>query len=133
MTGAEIIAKLLLEDASVATMFPAGSIKNSRLPDGIALPALLVRTISSIDRQTLKRGAFVRVIERVSVTVRAASYRDQVAAMRLVRTCCADRTGDLAGALRVSILTAGLGPDLNGPADSFEQAQDFRVSFDEPA
>ena len=39
-------------------------------------------------------------------------------------------TGDIGGALRVSILTAGLGPSLNGPGNSFEQTQDFRVSWD---
>jgi hypothetical protein len=33
----------------------------------------------------------------------------------------------------VSILTAGTGPDVAGPNDSYEQTQDFRVSFDAPA
>ncbi|WP_267386535.1 hypothetical protein [Sphingomonas sp. GC_Shp_3] len=133
MTGADIIAALLIADENVGGLIAAGSIKLGRLPDAITLPVLLVRTVSSVDNQPLKRGPLVRVTDRVAVTVRAASYRDQVAAIKLVRTCCAGRVGDLGGALRVSILTAGIGPDVNGPADSFEQTQDFRVSFDEPA
>ena len=133
MTGADIVAALLLADPAVTAFVPATRVKLGRLPDGVPLPALLARTVSSVDRQPLKRPAIVRVTDRVSVTVRAASYRDQVAAMKLVRRCCAGRTGDVGGGSGVSILTAGMGPDLNGPADSFEQTQDFRVSFDAAA
>jgi len=31
------------------------------------------------------------------------------------------------------VLTAGAGPELNGPGDSFERNQDFTVSYDAPA
>lgn len=48
--------------------------------------------------------------------------------------------GQLAGANRSCAeifaqfvrVAAGVGPDVGGPADSFEQTQDFRVSFDAP-
>ena len=30
----------------------------------------------------------------------------------------------------MSVLTAGLGPDVIGPGSSFEQTQDFTVRFD---
>ena len=133
MTGADIVAALLRADPAILAIASLDRIKLGRLPDNVALTALLVRRISSVDRQPLKWNSNVRVTDRVSVTVRAASYRDQVAAIRLVRACCAGRTGDLGGGKAVSILTAGIGPDLAGPADSFEQACDFRVSFEEPA
>lgn len=134
MSGAMIVGTLLSTDPVIlATVAPAARIKLGLLPDGVQLTAVLVRTISSIDRQPLKRVGYVRVTDRVSVTVRAASYRDQVAAIKAVRTCCAGRTGNIGGGTSVSILTAGTGPDLNGPGNSFEQAQDFRVSFVEPA
>ncbi|KHA64274.1 hypothetical protein NI18_10330 [Sphingomonas sp. Ant20] len=97
------------------------------------LPAILIRSVTLIDRQRLKREALVRSVERVSVAVRAANYRDQKAAIKLIRRCCRDMTGDLSGCFRVSILTAGTGPDVGGPANSFEQTQDFRVSFDAAA
>jgi hypothetical protein len=133
MRGGDIVAALLRADAAVTALVAVTDIKTGRLPANAALPALLVRTISVVDRQPLKRGPWVRVTDRVSVTVRAESYRTQGAVIKAVRTCCAGKVGDLGGGVRVSILTAGLGPDLNGPGDTFEQAQDFRVSFDEEA
>jgi hypothetical protein len=130
MSGLDIIGGLLRADANVIALVPVDRIKGGRLPDGVELPALLVKETSTVERQPLKRTAQTRTVDRVSVTVRAANYRDQRLAMRLVRKCCAGRTGDLAGAVRVSILTAGTGPELDGPADTFERTQDFRVSYD---
>lgn len=131
MSGALIVGTLLREEADLTAIVLVDSIKAGRLPDGVVLPALLVRTVSETDRQPLKRQGWVRVTARVSVTVRAPSYRVQGEVIRLVRRI-AGRTGDFGGGTRVSILTAGKGPDVNGPADSFEQTQDFRVSFEEP-
>jgi hypothetical protein len=130
MTGSDIIGALLREDVPVTERVAEASIKGGRLPEGVILPALLVRTVSVVDRQPLKRVGWVRQIARVAVTVRAASYRDQNEIIDLVKACCAGRTGDLGGARRVSILTAGTGPDVGGPGNSFEQTQDFRVTFD---
>jgi hypothetical protein len=130
MTGADIIADMLRGDTAIVVKVPAPQIKLGRLPDGTPLPALLVRVVSLTDRQPLKRGDVIRSRARVSVAVRAENYRDQVAIIKLVRKCCAGRTGDFGNARRVSILTAGLGPDVNGPGNTFEQTQDFRVSFD---
>lgn len=130
MTGADIIGALLREDADVLNLLPETNIKAGRLPDGVALPALLVKTTSTVERQTLKRGSTTRTIDRVSVTVRAASYREQRLAMRLVTTCCAGRFGDIGGGVRVSILTAGTGPELDGPGNTYERTADFRVSYD---
>lgn len=133
ITGADIVGELLRDSAGLNLIVPPERIKGGRLPDGVQLPALLVRTISSVERQTLRRIGVVRTVDRVSVTVRAASYEDQINIIGLVRRCCAGWTGDIAGALAVSVLTAGSGPDLSGPADTYEQAQDFRVSFDRAA
>lgn len=133
MTGADVVGGLLRADAALTTIVLAAQIKAGRLPDGVILPALLVRVVSLVDRQPLKRGGMVRSVARISVTVRAASYRDQGVVIKLVRACCAGRIGDFGDAKRVSILTVGLGPDVNGPGNSFEQTQDFRVTFDAQA
>lgn len=131
MTGADIVGELLRADSAVTDAVPLAQIKGGALPDEITLPALLVRTISSVERQPLKRGQTVRVVDRVAVAVRAASYAEQRVIIALVKDCCRGRTGDIGGGLRVSILTAGTGPDLRGPANSYEQTQDLRVSFDD--
>ena len=133
MTGADIIGALLRAHAPLVALVPIARIKGGKLPVSTPLPALLVRTVSSQDRSKLKRGATTRVTDRVSVTVRAESWDQQLMVIDLVEAACADRLGTIAGANNVSVLTAGRGPDLDGPGDSFEQAQDFRVSFDRPA
>jgi hypothetical protein len=132
MSGTDIIGQLLLGSAELLRRVPADRIKAGAIAPDISLPALLVRTESSVDRQRLKQGATIFSIERISVTVRAASYRDQVAIIRLVRAACTGERRAIAGATNVSVRTAGKGPDMPGPAKSFEQAQDFRVSFDAP-
>lgn len=132
MTGVEIVGAILRDHPALVERIPVERIKAGSLPDNIVLPALLLRTVSSIDRQWLKRSDVWRVTDRVSVAVRASSYADQIAIIQIVKRLCGGLTG-IGGALRVSILTAGTGPDVGGPANSFEQTQDFRVSFDEPA
>ncbi len=132
MTGVEIVGAILRDHPALVERIPVERIKAGSLPDNIVLPALLLRTVSSIDRQWLKRSDVWRVTDRVSVAVRASSYVDQIAIIQIVKRLCGGLTGDIGGALRVSILTAGTGPDVGGPANSFEQTQDFRVSFDEP-
>lgn len=133
MSGAMIIGTLLSADTDVLALVTVDRIEASMLPDNTPLPALLVRLVSSVDRQTLKREAVVHVTERVAVTVRASSYQEQGAVIRAVRRCCAGKIGNIGGGVNVSILTAGTGPDLLGPAGSFEQTQDFRISFNDPA
>jgi len=131
MTGAHIIGTLLRDtDPPIA---PDAQIKLGALADNTLLPAVLIRTITSDERQPLRRGQMIRTADRVAVAVRAASYREQVEMIRRIRSRCAGITGDVAGAVGVSIATAGTGPDTRGPADSFEQTQDFRVSFDAEA
>ena len=130
MTGVDILGELLLADGPLIAVIPSAQIKAGALPENVVLPALLVRMTSNVERQMLKRGATVRTMERISVAVRAVSYDEQRAAIKLVVKACAGRTGSFAGADNVSVLTAGRGPDLRGPGNTFEQTQDFRVSFD---
>ncbi|GGB21496.1 hypothetical protein GCM10011380_08840 [Sphingomonas metalli] len=132
MNGVDVIGGLLRSSADLTDAWPAESIKAGMLPEGEL--GILVRSISLIDYQTLAQEALVRSTERVSVTVRAKTYRDQVIAMKLIRRACAGVIATAIGDARnISVLTAGTGPDVIGPGNTFEQAQDFRVSFDAPA
>lgn len=130
MSGVLIVGELLRGHAPLVAIVAELQIKAGSLPENCPLPALLVRTVSVIDQQMLKREAVVRSVERVSVTVRASSYREQRAIINLVRKAAAGFIGDKADCSRVSVTTAGTGPDVSGPGGTFEQAQDFRVSFD---
>lgn len=129
-TGVDIVGALLRAYPALIAVVAVPSIKAGALPDGTPLPAILVRRVSKVSRQQLVRGPLTRKVDRVAVAVRAASYREQVAIIGLIEDCCVGQTGDIGGGLRVSILDAGTGPDVRGPADSFEQTQDLRVSYD---
>lgn len=129
MSGVHIIGTLLRAYGDLTALVPASQIKAGKLPDGTTL-GLLLRSVSGNEQQTLKRGSTTRKRERVSVTLRTAEYRDFELILPLVVKACAGLTGAIAGHLNVSILTAGTGPDVFGPASSFERTQDFRVSFD---
>lgn len=133
MSGAHSIAKLLTDAPALAAWEEPVSIGLGRMAPGTGLPLLLVRTVSLIERQPLKRGGWVRMTERVSVAIRAKSYRDQKAFLRIINGVCVGPKGDvLDDARNVSILSAGVGPDLDGPQNSFDQTHDFRVSYDAP-
>lgn len=133
MTGEDIIAQRLLISTAIGALVPESSIKAEQMPDGTPLPWLLIRTISTIERQTLERGARVFLRERISVTVAAKSHRDRKMIMSLLPAACVGFEAARGDATSVSVLTAGAGPNVTGPGNRFERAQDFRVSFETPA
>jgi hypothetical protein len=128
--GSDIIGALLLADADLLAVVPAARIKAGALPENVGLPALLVTCTSAVERTPLVRGASTRTVDRISVTVRAASHAERKAVMGLVTACCAGKTGNIGGGTRVAIRPAGRGPDLRGPGNTFDRTADFRVSYD---
>lgn len=132
MNGVDIIGHLLRGDAALTAIWPASSIKAGALAENEL--GILVRSVSLIDRQTLAHEPMQHSVERVSATVRAKTYREQVAAIKLIRRACAGVVAaEIGEARQIAVLTAGTGPDVLGPGNTFEQAQDFRVSFNAPA
>lgn len=132
MSGAMIVGTVLEAAAIVTARVPKAQIAVGRIPDRTPLPLMLVRTVSEVERQPLKRGGWVRRTERVPVAIRARNYREQKDLLRTINAVLVGPKGDVAGCRNVSILAAGVGPDVDGPGGSFEQTHDFRVSFDAP-
>lgn len=133
MSGTAIIAELLLARPELLELVPVAQIKQGAIAQDIPLPALLIKMESSVDAQFLKQGRIVRSVERISVTIRAENYRQQKAVLRQVRSAGVGVFAAIGDASRISSRTAGRGPDLRGPDESFEQTQDFRVTFDAAA
>jgi hypothetical protein len=127
MTGADIIGALLLAEVGPVA---APNIRAGQLPATVTLPAILFRVVSTVERQPLIRGPKVRTVDRVAVTCRANTYDEQRAVMDWIKRRCAGFVGSFGDAANVSVLTAGTGPELDGPGNSFERTADFRVSFD---
>lgn len=133
MSGAFAVAQLLTDAPAIIERERAVSIGLGRMWPGAPLPLLLVRTVSVVERQPLKRAGWVRRTERVSVAIRAESYAEQKELLQIVNGVCVGPKGDVRGDARnVAILSAGVGPDVDGPGDSYEQTHDFRVSYDAP-
>ena len=131
MTGVEIVGTLLTQHAPLLAKVPTVRIMADMLPENVPLPALLVSSIDTIERVNLSRGDKVRLTERVRVTVRAKTGEDCRTIIKLVRDCCAGWTGNMPGAERIAITNGGTGPSIAYTGPVFEQAQDFRVSFEE--
>lgn len=132
MSGVQVIGELLNASAAVLAAVPTDQIKGGVLPPGFKLDAILVRSVSTVFDQPLKRGATRRARERVQVTALAATYAGQDAILKLVRSACDGKRGDLAGVTDVSVLLGAAGPDLFYDAESiFEGSQDFMVSYNE--
>ncbi|RZM05399.1 MAG: hypothetical protein EOP67_76640, partial [Sphingomonas sp.] len=74
MSGVEIIGGLLRAYEPLTSLVLPVSIKAGRLPDKVVLPAILLRSVSVVDRQRLRPGVLVRSTERVSAAVRAEDY-----------------------------------------------------------
>ncbi|MEH3121082.1 MAG: hypothetical protein PGN16_03735 [Sphingomonas phyllosphaerae] len=128
-----IVGTLLRANTTLIEIIPEEWIKIAELPEDAPMDAILIRSVSLIERQFLSVGSVYQCSERVSVAVRTSKYRPQEAILRLVRQSCHGFTGALLDATAISIRTDGRGPDLRGPGGSFEKTQDFRVAYTVPA
>ncbi|QOV92999.1 DUF3168 domain-containing protein [Novosphingobium sp. ES2-1] len=132
MNGVIAVRSLLVADTGVTALVPAVRIAAGMLPQGTALPAISLMSVSSTDRNIPAPGPKRRVIERVQVTVLAASYPAAKAIMRAVRAAAADSMPATDGLTDVTVHTDSAGPDfLDEETGIHMQTQDFRVSFNE--
>jgi len=132
MNGVVAVRALLAAHAPLTSLVPVAQIVAGVVPQGSALPALSLMSVSSTDRNIIKAGAVRRVTERVQVTVLAATYPAAKAILKAVRQAAADCTPTIAGITQVTVHTDSAGPDfLDAQAGIHMQTQDFRVSFNE--
>lgn len=129
VTGAFLVGELLRADNDIIAIVSAEHIKLGAVPADAPLPVILIRRISSVDRDGLRPGETTPTFDRVAVLVRAGNYRDQCRLIKLVKDCCRGKRGGFDTGRNYSIRTAGTGPDLRGPGNSYEQTQDFRVFY----
>lgn len=132
MNGVIAVRSLLVADAGVTALVPAVQIMAGVIPQGVALPAISLMSVSSTDRNILLPGTSRRVAERVQVTVLVASYPAAKSIIRAVRAAAADRMPIIAGLTDVTVHTDSAGPDfLDAETGIHMQTQDFRVAFNE--
>ncbi|WP_294392000.1 hypothetical protein [uncultured Sphingomonas sp.] len=131
--GEDVIDALLRASAAMLALVPASQMAIGRLRDGTPLDTILIRTISGVDQHILDDGDGIRRRERIEVSIRAETHRRRKRLRRLVQQVCNDAAGTIAGLHNVVVMTAGSGPDLIGPGDTFDGGEDFAVEFEKPA
>lgn len=131
---AEKAIRALLMQASAVTTLVSDRCYPGQLPQGCALPALVVEHISTVDKPTLDAAsAFGLVQSRIQVTALASSYPQQKSLADAVITACRYQRGVIAGVRVISVVRELVGPDLRDDDRSvFYQSVDFLVTFQEP-
>lgn len=134
MSAVAIMRALLTTHVPLLALVPATRIFAGKIPQGTTLPAVSITEISGYEQSTIARlQATSMQRRRVQVTVCASSYPTQKA----VHAACAlgpgAHRGTHAGFKTLSVLPAGVGPDLNQLDDDniYEQSRDFMVTFAE--
>ena len=132
MNGVIAVRSLLVADIGLTALVPLSRIAAGMLPQGIDLPAILLMSVSSVDRNVPAPGPNRRVTERVQVTVLARTYPETKAILAAARKAAADQMPVIDGLTDVTIHTDSAGPDfLDEETGIHMQTQDFRVSFNE--
>ena len=132
MNGVIAVRSLLVGDTGVTALVPEMRIAAGSLPQGTALPAVSLMSVSSVDRNIPAPGLKRRVTERVQVTVLARTYPEAKTLIAAVRAAAADQMPSIDGLADVTVHTDSAGPDfLDEETGIHMQTQDLRVSFNE--
>jgi len=131
---AEKAIRSLLMGAGAVTALASDRCYPGQLPQGCALPALVVEHISTVPRPTLDAQAGFGLMQaRIQVTGLAATYVQQKTLLDAVITACNYQRGVIAGVRVASIVRELIGPDLRDDDRSvFYQSVDFVVTYQEP-
>lgn len=131
MSAVKVIRALLIEHASVLALVPAERIVADDIPQGMLLPAISLTEISRVEMPTVSLAQrAVQVTARVQVTVHAASYPDQKAALQAAKLGPGAHTGTVAGIVVRSVMRDVVGPDMkHDDAGIYRQSRDFKVVY----
>lgn len=133
MSGVAALWRLLVDAAPIWDLVevPAASVVSGDLPITTPVPALGVSEVSALERTTVSMKEVARLqVERVQVTIHAATYLQQKQLVRLVAAACRNRKALVGDVDVLSILPAGEGPDGFVPDPViYQQTIDFMVAW----
>lgn len=132
MSGAAIVRQLLAQDPVVGALVPANQIRAGIVPQGTAMPAIGVHTISESEEGTMSRRYPQKLMrERVQVTVYGgADYAMMKKLMKATALGPGTHRGNVVGFDVRSVMPWGVGPEIPPGDDKiYEQSRDFMVTF----
>lgn len=134
MNGTAAVRSLLVNNAAVTALVPAGRIITGTLALDTALPAISLTDVSSVDQQTLDEPGERFTTDRVQITVLAANYPSLVNVLAKAKSAVDAKFPAIAGLTNVVVRTDGQGPYFTNDAASIHmRSQDVRVSYTHPA
>lgn len=133
MNGVAAVRSVLVADAALTALVPSARIGSGVLPQGTALPAISVTSVSANDLNIPSPGDTRFVTERVQVTVLASSYPQQKQVQAAVKKAAADQFyPTVSGITGVTIRTDSQGPDfMSEEASIYMGSSDFFVRYSE--
>ncbi len=130
MSGVAIIRYQLIFDYSVVNVVPESRIMAGTLPINTELPAISIKQVSGSEFKTIKRSGEQLAIERIQVTVLAASYVQQKETIELIRNALPTVRGIVNDIYVDSIEHELDGPDLYSENPViYEQSIDYIVRY----
>ena len=131
MSAESAVTALLLAAAPVTALVDT-RVYPGMLPEGIALPALVVEHISSVRLGRLDASAATHPVRtRMQINLLAKTYPQLKALRDAVTAALQYQRGSLGGSSVISVLPDSEGPDTHDPAMGvFHQPIDFMVTHE---
>lgn len=130
MSGPIAVRSFMRDDNDLVALVDTRMVADDVLPQGTTLPALLIKSISLIDRNIPNPGAMQHVRERVRVEGHCATARERRALMLAVRRAAfANRFPTVDGLSRVTVHPEAGGPDGIGDASVRVGIQDLILTY----
>lgn len=128
MRAEKVVRSLLAADPTVSAAV-GNRIYPVTLPEGVALPAIVLDHISTVEQPTIDANAPFGLVEsRISVQVISDSYTTMKSLIEACRLALNFKRGTIAGVVVVSIRRALVGPEYrDDDLKSYAQPQDFMV------
>lgn len=105
--------RALIEGASAVTSLVGTSVWIGDVPLGVALPAIGLKHISTVEVPPISATPGDTVVRtRIQVMVVAQDYAGQENVIDAVRLACNYQRGTLGGARVISVMRDGVGPDF---------------------
>lgn len=133
MNAQAVAYTLLSADAGVTALVPAVRIYPSMLGEGVALPAVVIMLISTVDQPTIDAQAPYQLRRsRVQVNALAQDYAQAQALGRAVNAALAFERGTIAGVSVASVVRDWThGDDFDTELHAHVVAQDFLIVWRE--